>query len=75
MYKAGPEPSSTSLRFSVRGAKAVVIPREYAGSSDTSLLAYAIIQNSHKLGLKVWPESSSTYSCSLACDNYQTLLN
>ena len=34
---------------------------ECVGSSGHSLLAYAIIQNSHEPARKVWPEPSSTY--------------
>ena len=59
--KVGPDPSSTSLLFSVQAAKAVMILCECVGSSGHSLLAYAIIQNSHELALKVWSEPSSTY--------------
>ena len=59
--KVGPEPSSTSLLFSAQAANAVMILCECVGSSGHSLLAYAIIQNSHELALKVWSEPSSTY--------------
>ena len=45
--KVWPDPSSTSLLFSVQAAKAVMILCECVGSSGHSLLAYAIIQNSH----------------------------
>ena len=45
----GPDPSSTSLLFSVQAEKAVMILCECVGSSGHSLLAYAIIQNSHEV--------------------------
>ena len=68
--KVGPEPLSASLRvlffFSVPVVKTVVILCVCVGSSGHSLLAYAIIHNSHERALKVWPEPSSTYF--LACE-------
>ena len=51
--KVGPEPPSASLPFSVQAVKAVMILCVSVGSSGHSLLAYAIIQYSHKLALKV----------------------
>ena len=39
--KVGPEPSSTSLLFSVQAAKAVMILCEGAGTPDHTMLEYA----------------------------------
>ena len=61
--KVGPEPSSASLLFFSSSSKDGddTVRCVCVGSSGHSLLAYAIIQNSHELALKVWPEHSSTY--------------
>ena len=59
--------------FSVRAAKAVVILRKCAGSSEPLLLAYVINTKVYELSHKVWHEPSSTSF--FGVQKYQNLMN